>query len=492
MDKQRAEGLYNKIVTVCLCVLLALCLCFPAQWQVIKIPFLAVVCMAGFYAIIYNRGKVLERQIWVWMCAYLVYNLVWVILGAINDQPAVKNYFRLGVIWPGVFLLIIATVTEKRIKWIDMVILGALVFQTVAIIQMVGYGFQWWPNLLNKIFPVAAVGIHTGYIQVTGHFIGGMAFTVPYVYCKYIFNHPKNNWWNFLALVLWFAVVWALVASSRRILIIVLAICVLATVVIAFLHKGSYKKYIFRSICGAILTAGFVGIATITVADMATTFLNNNFDEIYQINYANKHSKHGQIKYVENIVLDIESTDKYTEMYSAEPDLNGSETLPTDPSELQTDPLKKSALQGFANRMTDLVSELMGDSVRGKIISGALRGWADSPIVGVGFGAELPGYPTERGDGTYEMEYVVRLYTTGVVGLLILLTLLSSIGIISIKQMRKNQKIFYVLAPCIIAYLGALVATMSNPYIFSGFDFMWMLFLPIALVNCAIKENKRK
>ena len=111
-----------------------------------------------------------------------------------------------------------------------------------------------------------------------------------------------------------------------------------------------------------------------------------------------------------------------------------------------------------------------------------MNNWGEHPLFGVGFGADLPGLILNS--GAYEMEYVVRLYTTGLVGIVILLGLMLYVGIMPLRCIKKMQGELY-LAPITLAYLGAALATISNPYIFAGFDYLFMIFLPIAYLNCS-------
>ena len=49
------------------------------------------------------------------------------------------------------------------------------------------------------------------------------------------------------------------------------------------------------------------------------------------------------------------------------------------------------------------------------------------------------------------------------------------------------------LKPVIISYIIVLFASSSNPYFTSSFDFLWMLFLPIGILNrIEIDLNNKK
>ena len=489
LNKPKFIGTARKLITGCFCALLVLCLCIPAQSQIVKIPFLGMVAVGGLYYLIHSRGKAVSKQVWIWFGLYLAYNLVWSVLGFVNNQPAVSSYFRLGVIWSVIFLFVIAVIDQNRIKWIDRLMIAVLAFQVICILLMIGYAFQLWPNVLKWLFPAARVGIHVGYVHVTGHFIGGMAFTVPYVYCRFVLGTPQKSWKTIVGIFLWLLVILVMVATSRRILLLVLLACTAATIVAACLRKESRRQKLIRAVVGMVLTCVFLGISAVVTSNMATSFLEANFEEIYQATYAHNHDESGNIKYLDGLVLDVSETQKYQQMKDAmnKPPVEPENPKPTEPN-VSTKPQNPS-MDAFGDRV-NMLEDLTSSSVRGQIIQMAIKGWKTAPILGVGFGAELPGLEKEEGKGIYEMEFVVRLYTTGILGLALLLGLMIYIGVYGIRLMRKSKKALLMLAPCLVAYLGAVVATISNPYIFSGFDYLLMLFLPVAFINCAVKAEK--
>ena len=75
-NKQKLIPLKNCLITVTLCALLALCMCFPAQSQIVKLPFLGIVAVEGIYYLALTQGKAISQKIWIWMGLYLAYNLI--------------------------------------------------------------------------------------------------------------------------------------------------------------------------------------------------------------------------------------------------------------------------------------------------------------------------------------------------------------------------------------------------------------------------------
>ena len=498
MGIQKYYHKYERILSdLAVCILIALCICLPAQSQILKIPFLGAACGLGAIRLWLTRGKAISKATWIWFGAYLVYNLFWSVLGIVNGHFGATGYFRLGVIWPVLFFLITVCITADTVKWITRVMILATVIQTMCIYILLGYAFQLWPNILKPIYADSAVGVHPGYIHVVSHFVGGLAFTAPYVYTHFLLKKDVKPVFWVLLLVVWFVIVAAVVATSRRVLLVVLLVCTASVLVIPFLHKSGRMRLLIRAVAGLCITGVFMVAATGLVIYGSTTFLSNNYDDLLKV-IQNKPEEQATIQYIDGLVYDLEGIippgqedpedSKPTEDTKApteteDPPGTGKPTSPTKPDNSQVGD------DGFKDRVTGLLGELNDGTVRGNILAGALGHWAGSPIIGVGFGAVLPGY-VAGGDGIYEMEYVVRLYTSGLLGIAILLALMLFVGIAPLRKICKDNKYACYLAPCTVAYLGAAVATISNPYIFSGFDYLLMLFLPVAFLNSVNTEKE--
>ena len=490
MAIQKYYHKYERMVSdLATCILIALCLCLPAQSQIIKIPFLGAACVLGAVRLWLTRGKAISKATWIWFGGYLAYNLIWSLMGIFNGYRGASDYFRLGVIWPVLFFFITACITVDTVKWITRVIVLVVGIQTVCVYILIGNVFQLWPNFLRPIYPDSAVGLHPGYIHVVSHFIGAMAFTVPFVYAYFLLHQKLKLSLRVLLLVAWFLIVLALVATSRRILLVVLVVCAASVIVIPFLLKERRGQMLLRTVAGLGVTVVFMLAATGIVINASTGYLTNNFDAVLKV-IQNRADEQTTIRYTSGLVYDLGDIEPPRE---EDPDCsNGAEE--SVPGTNQTGkPTKPGNEQvgnnGFKDRVDGLFGELDSGTVRGKILAGALGNWTKSPIVGVGFGAPLPGFEGP-GDGIYEMEYVVRLYTSGLLGIAILVALMLFVGVAPLRKICKENDKMLLLAPCTVAYLGAAVATISNPYIFSGFDYLLMLFLPVAFLNSANTGKK--
>lgn len=487
------ERMGPKVADISVCGLIALCLCFPAQSQIIKVPFLGLACLLGLIRLWQSKGRAVSKHSWIWFGAYLIYNVIWSVLGFANGNQGAKDYFRLGVIWPVAFFFLMACIRKDSLKWISRVIMACVVVQVVSIFILIGHAFQLWPNILSPVFQDWAVGIHPGYIHVVSHFVGGLAFSGPFLYAYMVLNHKIKPLWQGLFIPAWFLVVLALVATSRRVLLVVLLVCAAAVLVIPFLRRENRTRLFIRAVSGLVLTGVFIVAATSMVVTVSTQFLSNNYDAVLKV-IQNRPEEQDALRYTDSLVFDLTGIlppdyEEPTEPGSSD----ATDPDDTDPSGQTTKPTKPNNSQvgneGIKDRYDSLLGEMGEGAVRGRILGSVLNNWTKSPLFGVGFGAQLPGYPG-RPDGIYEMEYVVRLYTTGLVGVAILLLLMLYVGFAPLRHICKKGTQVCHIAPCTVAYLGAVVATLSNPYIFSGFDYLFMLFLPVAFLNSVNTEKE--
>ncbi len=506
MKHERKLFVVSSAALICL---IALCFAVPAQSQIIKIPFLGITCLGGLYTIWKTKGSNISKTVAVWFALFLLYNLIWSVLGFVNRQVAASDYFRLGVVWTTVFFFVVACISEKNIKWIFYAVIGCLCLETVGVLLILGYGFQLWPNVIKPIFPTAAIGIHIGYTHISAHFTGGMAFAAPIVYCLFVMGKERGIWKKVLLFALWFVVVFAVVATSRRILLLILPVtCVAVVIAACCMEAAKRKRYVFRALIGGVMTGVYMLASIGIVSTVSTNFLRDNYDSLIAV-IQNRYEYDGDIKYLEGIVFDplgyngdeillptdpIETEPTETEPTETEPtETEPTETEPTETEPFETDPSETEPSitepdkqnQGFLARIQRLAAHLQKGTPRGEQMISVLENWPKAFWFGVGFGAELPGYPWNDGSALYEMEFVVRVYSSGLIGILWLLAQLAFLGIYGIRLLIRKKWTGGYLAPMLVGYLAALIATLSNPYIFSGFDYLLMLFLPVAFLNCA-------
>jgi hypothetical protein len=122
------------------------------------------------------------------------------------------------------------------------------------------------------------------------------------------------------------------------------------------------------------------------------------------------------------------------------------------------------------------------------------KGFKKNPLFGSGFGVGVKdNIISSEKPWQYELTYNLYLYNTGLIGMLFFLFLLLFPFSRYLKLCKIYPEFTPYLSPAFISYLIVLFASASNPYFTSSFDFMWMLFLPIAVIiqiEIVIKKNK--
>lgn len=115
----------------------------------------------------------------------------------------------------------------------------------------------------------------------------------------------------------------------------------------------------------------------------------------------------------------------------------------------------------------------------------ALRdGWLESPIFGKGLGAAADkSVRDEAAPWAYELSYMALIFQTGIIGIVIYSGSIIWIFYKSIKIIKvKDPLTVFLLAPQIVALSCFLIVNASNPYL-AKFDYLWVVFLPIATIN---------
>jgi len=119
-----------------------------------------------------------------------------------------------------------------------------------------------------------------------------------------------------------------------------------------------------------------------------------------------------------------------------------------------------------------------------------LEGWSKYPLFGAGHGAGVSYLRSTKQPWAYELFYVSLLYQTGLIGFLAY-----SSGIIwmfwkGINMIRSGHFLGIQILPVLVGTACFLVGNATNPYL-GKFDYMWVIFLPLAFINYWLLKRKK-
>jgi hypothetical protein len=119
---------------------------------------------------------------------------------------------------------------------------------------------------------------------------------------------------------------------------------------------------------------------------------------------------------------------------------------------------------------------------------GLMQGWAERPWFGAGLGAVADG--PIRDDSmpwAYELSYVSLLFQGGVITVLVYAAGIYWIFLNMFKVASTNWPMKNQLICLCIGLFCFLAGNATNPYL-GTFDSMWVIFLPVALINHALND----
>lgn len=121
------------------------------------------------------------------------------------------------------------------------------------------------------------------------------------------------------------------------------------------------------------------------------------------------------------------------------------------------------------------------------------EGIANAPLFGSGAGAAAEYSRSSEQPWAYELSYVAFMFHYGILGFLIYLSgiiyiLVSLLKICKDKIVSRDIKVFIV--SFLTGFVAFLVANSTNPYL-GKFDYMWVIFIPVMIIN-AYHVEKRK
>jgi hypothetical protein len=112
-----------------------------------------------------------------------------------------------------------------------------------------------------------------------------------------------------------------------------------------------------------------------------------------------------------------------------------------------------------------------------------LAGWMESPLFGAGHGAPAFGsIRSQESPWSYELYYMALLYQTGLVGFVAYTAGIMWIYWNGVQVIRSGGYLSALMVACLVGMSFYLAATATNPYL-ARYDAMWVIFLPLALIN---------
>jgi len=129
-------------------------------------------------------------------------------------------------------------------------------------------------------------------------------------------------------------------------------------------------------------------------------------------------------------------------------------------------------------------------SIRAVQFDELIKGWERNPFFGGGHGAFLRDHIRDpQRPWSYELSYPTLLFQTGVVGTLAYGALFGWLLWHAVRMIREGGETGRAMLPIAVGLVCFLIANATNPYLLK-FDFMWTVFLPLAMVNRWLVERE--
>ena len=116
------------------------------------------------------------------------------------------------------------------------------------------------------------------------------------------------------------------------------------------------------------------------------------------------------------------------------------------------------------------------------------QSFTESPLVGHGLGSAVDVQRSSNMPWAYELTYLALLMNVGSIGFSIYLVAIAWVAIKGVLASRKNVEFARLFVPLITALCVFLIITATNPYL-GKFDYLWVIFLPVALLNAYLTKR---
>jgi len=141
------------------------------------------------------------------------------------------------------------------------------------------------------------------------------------------------------------------------------------------------------------------------------------------------------------------------------------------------------------NLFKDRFTNAFESGVRQEQAAALFKGFIESPLIGSGFGIGVEDVVRsyER-PWTYELTYMLMLYNTGILGSTLYIICCGIIYLCLIRFIKNGLHDNAITSSLLNAFTCFIIANSTNPY-FGTYDYMWMLYFPMAYINVVQTES---
>jgi hypothetical protein len=407
--------------------LLFLMLFVPTTYQPIKGVLLASTLSIIGLAVL-GRGRIaLHPQVLAATLSYSAIGLFFVGRGLIDGQPGALRMSTVYVLWPLVYMLMVAGASQPDIL---KSLFRLLIWITIAVsaysLHYILWAVGWWPSALYlPLDQGQAFAVYGSYVEFNLYSISTLLFLVPFSLAALLVvpkgpDAPVRRVTIWVALALGFLT--TLLTGRRALLVVLAAAPIIGLTFWAFMPQIARRitrKMVRRSAAGAIIIGAL-------------------------------------------LVLYLERVHGLT--------FEGLIQMVGTGFQFGSDPVARSRAEQFV---------------------ALISGWEQQPWLGSGHGAPAPGVIRSlEMPWAYELSYVALLYHTGVIGLVLYTAGIGWILWMGLRMVRAGHPLGRLVLPVLVGMCTFLIANATNPYLVK-YDYLWIVFLPVAYINCWLLRNLR-
>jgi len=425
----------NRAIGVLGLALFFLMLFVPHTYRPVKAGLLALL-LAGISCSIFCKEKTirLHPHIAVWSLVLSTTCTFFIVRGLLNDAPGATDIRSVYALAPVLFATLIASISTKGLHMIMATLVAAAVALGLYGAMYIAHAKGYWPDeLYLALNQGQAIGFYDGFVEYQMYSISTLVALVPILAVALVEWRkgisPVPRAWLWLGYVTCFGLV---ILSGRRALWLVL-FCL--PFVYAFLLAFQPRPIEWPRMRGRLLIIMQLLIysAVVFVVLAATFGLNLN----KMLTYAHA-------------------------------------SIPQASSPVASGPVASGPDASALLRNQQAVA--------------LWQGWLEEPWLGHGHGAVAAVIRNEQRPWQYELSYLALLFHTGIVGTLIFAASIGWVYWQGLRIIRQSSLYGPYMMAALAGTSGALIAHATNPYL-NTFDCMWMIFLPLAIINRYLLER---